>query len=85
MKNVLQTAEDNIRRGVTAAAMAKTAAAAREAHGDACVGVLRKELLKQLKESYAAVTKAWEVFKTVQILNTKLVRMVMKQLNVKSQ
>lgn len=82
---MLQTAEENIRRGVTAAAMAETATAAPQAHGYACVGFLRKELLKQLKESYEAVTKAWEVFKTGQSLNTKLVRMVMTQLNVTSQ
>lgn len=81
---MLQKAEENGRTGSMAAPPTDTTAAAPQVDADAWVGVLRKELQKQPKAYYAAATKAWEVFKTVEALNTKLVRMVMEQLNVTS-
>lgn len=45
---------------------------------------MRKVLQRKLKTGFAQATIAWVVFQTVDMLNFKLVRMVMEQLMVRS-
>lgn len=51
---------------------------------DNWVRAVRKDLQRQLKTDFAQAIMAWEVFQTVEVLNAKLLRMGMAQLNVPS-